>query len=104
MSIRFECYCLKLETKNGKVFGFVSLDIPVTIEGLEYSPIGGVDSTASNQPSRLEIDNIQCFKQSWARKIVSFEWVRITNNQVLTGHKYLISLTQEIKIKSNQIN
>ena len=59
MSIRFECYCLKLETKNGKVFGFVSLDIPVTIEGLEYSPIGGVDSTASNQTSGLEIDNIQ---------------------------------------------
>ena len=57
--INRECYVFRIDALNGRQFGFTSLDIPLTIDGLVYEPIGGAESTATTQVTGLEIDNVR---------------------------------------------
>jgi uncharacterized phage protein (TIGR02218 family) len=59
LSARFECFCFLITALNGVKFGFTSLDRTLEINNVFYEPLGGVESTATNQSAGLSVDNIR---------------------------------------------
>ena len=51
--------CVKLTRKDGQIFGFTEHDRPLVVDGVTYTPTTGVDTSAVDTGSGLNVDTLE---------------------------------------------